>query len=134
MWVHGRTQKGYCLITILSLEPYLENDTHSLPFERDCRTVKVFPGFMSSSVVLPGLLAVADPRKILGVVEKIRCRVCHIFHCALGDGFSVYPFLKSPCTDFEYSLESVSVALVLSTLRKCVKDRHYENKKHLTNL
>ena len=50
---HGRAQKLYCLISMLSMQPCIESGTLSLR-KRASRTVKVFSGFMHSSAVFRG--------------------------------------------------------------------------------
>jgi hypothetical protein len=97
--MHGRAQKGCCLIAMHFIQPCILSGTLSLR-KRASRTVKSFFVIYGFKCGFPGLLVPAEPRKMRAVAQKIRRLVRRIFCCALADRFWAHPLLKSTCTDF----------------------------------
>jgi hypothetical protein len=61
----GRSQKGYCLITMLYIHPCIQNDTLSL-WNRTLGTVKVFSYFMVLQVRFSGDARLCrTPKKVI---------------------------------------------------------------------
>ncbi len=90
--VHGRTQKLCCFMTMLSMEPYIENGTLSLR-KRASGTVKVFSWFLYSSAGFRDWSG-QEPRQMHTVVQKIGRLVLPMFYRALPGGIRPYAFFK----------------------------------------
>ncbi len=60
--MHGRSQKGCCLIAMLCIHPCIQNGTLSLR-NRASGTVKGFSCFMASSEVFQGCSSLQNPEK-----------------------------------------------------------------------
>ena len=72
--MHGRSQKGCCLIAMLCIHPCIQNGTLSLR-NRASGTVKGFSCFMASSEVFRGYSSLQNPEK---------CALYSVFHCVIS--------------------------------------------------